>query len=340
MTKKIVTFGEIMLRLSTSDHQRLMQSGKFNGDYGGSEANVAISLAQFGDPVEFITRVPDNAMGRAALLHLQQYGLSTRHIAIGGDRLGTYYFEGAAALRSSKVVYDREGSSFATLHRGDIRWEDIFEDAGLFHCSGITCATSAEACTTTLDAMESARRHGLVVTCDINYRKNLWRYPGANAQQTLAKIVGQSEFVFGDQDEWEVASGMKAIPFEAPDADYELDLNAYADYFDHLHRQFPSCRRMLMALRNQMTSSHHTLTGILWAEGRLYTTRIYDITGIVDAMGVGDAFVAAFIHAFYKWKGDEQRCLDFALTASALKNSVPGDQNLITEEEVEEEMRR
>ena len=334
MDKRIVTFGEILLRLSKSGCQRLSQGSSLSANYGGSEANVAISLACLGDNVEYVTRVPDNAMGRAALMHLQQFGLSTRHIVRGGDRLGTYYFESAAAMRNPVVVYDRNDSSFCTLRNGDIKWSDIFAGASLFHCSGITCSVSQDALDTTMEAVRLADGMGIEVTCDINYRKNLWRYEGANAHDSLHKLMEYSSFIFGDQNEWEVASGLRHIPFKAMDAGYEIDRNAYEAYFKELKKQFPRCRRMLIALRNQITSAHHTLTGVLYADDKLYTTRIYDIQPIIDPMGVGDAFVAAFIHARQRWADDDQRCLDFALAASAMKNTVPGDQNLVTEQEI------
>lgn len=334
MKDKIVTFGEIMLRLSKPEHRRLFQGSTFQGDYGGSEANVAVSLAQLGDHVEYVTSVPRNAMGDAALMHLREFGLDTSHVIRGGERLGTYYFEPAAAMRNSRVVYDRRGSSFYTLKRGDINWADIFSDAALFHCSGITCAISQDSLDTTMDAVNLARKMGVEITCDINYRKNLWKYPGADAPTTLHKFMEQSTFIFGDQDEWEVASGLKRIPFVAEDSHFQPDMEAYGNYFEALHRQFPRCRRMLMGLRNQISSGHHTLSGILYADGKLYTTRTYDIRYIVDPMGVGDAYVAAFIHARRKWPGDEQRCMDFALSASALKNAIAGDQNLVSEAEI------
>ncbi len=334
MKDKIITFGEIMLRLSKPSHNRLSQGRVFWGDYGGSEANVAVSLATLGDQVEYVTRVPDNAIGEAALMHLREFGLDTSHIVRGGERLGTYYFESAAAMRNSLVAYDRKDSSFYTLRHGDIDWKPIFEEAKIFHCSGITCAISQDALDTTMDAVKLADEMGVEVTCDINYRKNLWNYPGADAQKSLHKLMEYSGFIFGDQNEWEIASGLPHIPFEAMDADYDLDDEAYLRYFQELQVQFPQCKRMLMALRNQITTEHHTLSGILFSEGRLFKTRIYDIRPVLDPMGVGDAFVAAFIHAREKWQDDDQRCLDFALSASALKNTIPGDQNLVTEEEI------
>lgn len=334
MNGKIITFGEIMLRLSKPEHYRIMQGNTFNGNYGGSEANVAVSLSMLGDDVEYVTRVPDNAVGEAALMHLRQYGLNVKHVVRGGKRLGTYYFEASAAMRGSKVVYDRDESSFNTLQYGDIDWEPIFKDAALFHCSGITCATSQAALDTTMDAVRMAFERGIELTCDINYRGNLWKYPGANAQKALQDLMQYSSFIFGDQNEWYVASGLKPIPFTALDESYQFDLDAYEEYFDKLHEMFPRCKRMLIAHRNQLSFQHHVNAGVLWSEGKIYTSRIYDINPIVDQMGVGDAWVAAFMHARKKWPDDDQRCLEFSVSASALKNTVAGDQNLVTEEEI------
>lgn len=331
---KIVTFGEILLRLSKHGSQRLFQGDGFDGAYGGSEANVAVSLAQLGDHVEYVTRVPDNPIGDAALMHLRQLGLDVSHVVRGGKRMGSYYFEPSAAFRSSRVVYDRDDSAFNTLAYGDIDWDPIFKDAGLFHCSGITCATSRAALDTTMDAVVMADERGIELTCDINYRSTLWKYPGANARQSLSELMRYSSFVFGDQNEWYMASGLEPIPFTATDDTYRFDLEAYARYFDKLHKMFPRCKRMLIGHRNQLSFQHHVNAAVLWAEGKIYTSRFYDIEPIVDQMGVGDAWVAAFIHARMRWPDNDQLCLDFSVSASALKNTIPGDQNLVTETEI------
>ena len=330
---KIVTFGEIMLRLSKHGAMRLTQGNSFDANYGGSEANVAVSLAMLGDDVEYVTRVPDNAIGEAALMHLREYGVDVHHSVKGGKRLGTYYFEPSAAMRSSRVVYDRDDSAFNTLSFGDIDWAPILKEVGLFHCSGITCATSQAALDTTMDAVRRAFESGVELTCDINYRANLWKYPGANARKALDELMQYSSFIFGDQNEWYVASGLDPIPFTALDESYQFDLDAYRRYFDQLHKMFPRAERMLMAHRNQLSFQHHVNAGVLWANGEIYTSRIYDIRPIVDQMGVGDAWVAAFIHARHQWPDDDRHCLEFSTAAASLKNTVPGDQNLVSEKE-------
>lgn len=331
---KIVTFGEIMLRLSKHGAMRLTQGNSFDANYGGSEANVAVSLAMLGDDVEYVTRVPDNAIGEAALMHLREYGVDVRHSVKGGKRLGTYYFEPSAAMRSSRVVYDRDDSAFNTLSFGDIDWVPILQEVGLFHCSGITCATSQAALDTTMDAVRRAFESGVELTCDINYRGNLWKYPGANARKALDELMQYSSFIFGDQNEWYVASGLDPIPFTALDESYQFDLDAYRRYFDKLHKMFPRAERMLMAHRNQLSFQHHVNAGVLWVNGEIYTSRIYDIRPIVDQMGVGDAWVAAFIHARHRWPDDDRHCLEFSTAAASLKNTVPGDQNLVSEQEI------
>ena len=333
MSNKVVTFGEVLLRFSKNGLRRLQQGSQLNGNYGGSEANVAVSLALLGDEIEYVSRVPDSQIGQACLNELRYYGVNVDHVVRGGERLGTYYFESSAGLRNSQVVYDRQNSSFYSSAPGMFPWKEIFAHAQVFHCSGITCSVSQSAADATFEAVSTAREMGLTVCCDINYRKNLWRY-GADAHETLHKLLQYSDFIFGDQGEYEVATGMPRVPFKAADAQAEIDMEAYARWFADVQKQFPQCKKFILAMRNQISSTHHTLTGLLYNKGKLLRTRIYDIDPVIDPMGVGDAFVAAYVHASLKWPEDNQRCLDFSLAASQLKNSVSGDFNLVTEEEI------
>lgn len=338
MKNKVVTFGEILLRFSKPDCLRLSQGNRFIGKYGGSEANVAVSLAMQGDEVEYVSAVPDNDVGRAARQSLQEYGVSTRHILTCGRRLGTYYFEEAAALRNSRVAYDREGSSFSELRPGMIDWQEALKDAAVLHCSGITCAISQGAADATFEGVEMASKMGITISCDINYRKNLWKYPGANPHETLDRLMQYSDIIFGDAIEWYVVSGHPQVPFTALSSDYKMDLPAYADWLDALHQQFPRCRKILIGIRNQVSSNHHTLTGVLLADGTMYHTRILDIPQIIDPMGVGDAFAAAMIHSHLHHPDDPQFFLDYSLAAAALKGTIPGDFNLSTEDEILESL--
>lgn len=323
-----------MLRYSKEGARRLGQGNVWEGQFGGSEANVAVSLALLGNNVEYVTRLPDNDLTAACKHTLRYHGVDVNHIVLGGQRIGTYYYEPAKDLRRSKVIYDRAGSSFYSSAPGMYPWKDIFSKADIFHCSGITCAVSQSATDATFEAVRTARAAGLRITCDINYRKNLWKYEGADAHATLNRLMQYSDFIFGDQDEWEIATAVPQVPMGHMQADTELDMEAYGKYFEEMHRQFPNCGEMMLGLRNQMTSSHHTLTALLWYKGTIYRTRIWDIQNIVDPVGVGDAFVAAYIHAAEKWPGDPQRGLDFATAAAMLKNSIEGDFNLVTEDEI------
>jgi len=333
MQKRIVTFGEVLLRWSKNGRRRLSQGSQFNGNYGGSEANVAVSLATMGDQVEYVTRLPNNIIGRACRDELRYYGLDLNHIAWGGERLGTYYFEEAAAMRNSSVVYDRNNSAFNSMAPGMINWQNVFKGADIFHCSGITCAVSQSAADATFEAVQAAKDMNLTICCDINYRKNLWKY-GADSRETLCRLMQFSDFIFGDQGEWEQVTGMPQIPLTTSTDEKEVDFTPHIEYVKRIHEMFPNCKRFIYGMRNQITSTHHTLTGILYCEGKIITTHIYDILNIVDPMGVGDAFVAGFVHASLRWPDDNQRCLDFALAAATMKNSIQGDFNLNTEEEI------
>ncbi len=333
MKDKIVTFGEIMLRFSRPDRYRLCQSHMYRENYGGSEANVSVSLATLGDNVEYITRVPDNPVGRNACLRLNEYNVSTDHVVRGGKRLGTYYFEEAAAMRNSSVVYDRSDSAFYSIEPQMVDWASILDDAFIFHTSGISTGVSNSAFWTTFAGIHEARRKGVLVSFDINYRKNLWNY-GVRAEDVLPDLCQFADIIFGDQGEFEKISGLPRVPFTATDENYELDLDAFELYFRKVARMYPRCKKFVMAVRNQISSNHHTLTGFIFAEGKLYHTRIYDINPVIDPMGVGDAFIAAYLHAYTHWGDDNQHCLDFSLAASAMKNNVVGDFNLVTEEEI------
>jgi len=336
MEKKAVTFGELLLRFSKYDRLRLQQGKVFQGNFGGSEANVGISLSVLGNKVEYVTRMPDNQMGHAGCKKLREYNVGISHVLYGGDRLGTYYYEESAGMRSSKVVYDRENSAFYSLKPQMFDWKTIFSDACLFHASGITGAISKDSCDATFEALRAADEMGLTISFDINHRKNLWKY-GANPKETLSEMLEFADIVFADAIEYEFITG-RTVPFTATSSDYNMPMEVYREWFDEIHARFPRCRRWLMGMRNMMSSDHNTLTAVMWDNGTVYQTRIYDIQGIVDAMGVGDAFTAGMIHAELNFPTDAQRCLDFSLAAAVLKYSIPGDFNLSTEEEINQLM--
>lgn len=334
MGNKIVTFGELMLRFSKEDKKRLSQGRMFCGNYGGSEANVAVSLAMQGEQVEYVTRLPSSQMGRAGALKLNELGVGTDYIIYGGERIGVYYFEEAASIRNASVGYDRANSAYYYLQPGMIDWRKALKDASVLHVSGITAAITQPAADATFEAIDVAEEMGLTISIDLNYRKNLWRYEGAQPRETLNRMAEHADVMFGDVIEYEFITQHPKIPFLPMDSDYDMNLDAYREWYEDLHRRFPRCRKMMIGMRNEVSSSHHFLTALLWTEGRMLNAKIVDIPQVVDPMGVGDAFSAGFIHALRLFPDDDQRVLDYSLAAASLKNTIAGDFNLSTEEEI------
>ena len=331
--QKIVTFGELLLRFSKPGHLRLTQGDMFTSKYGGSEANVAVSLATLGEDVTYITRLPDTPVGHAGAMCLAELGVDTRHVLYGGQRIGTYYFEPAAGMRAAKVIYDRANSAYYDLKPGMIPWREILRDADIFQVSGITAAISQQAADATFEALDIAEDMGITISFDINYRKNLWRY-GADPRATLRKMLSRCDMMFGDAIEFEWISEHPQPPFTATDSNFEMQMAEYAEWFDELHADYPRLRHWLMGMRNIVSSNHHTLTALLWSEGELLQAPIMDIPDVVDPVGVGDAFMGAYLHARNRFPNDNQRQLNYSLAAAALKNTIPGDFNLSTDDEI------
>ena len=333
MKKKIVTFGELLLRFSKPGQLRLTQGDLFTSKYGGSEANVAVSLATLGEDVTYITRLPDTPVGHAGAMCLAQLGVDTSRILYGGQRIGTYYFEPAAGMRAAKVIYDRANSAYYDLKPGMIPWREILKDCAYFHVSGITAAISQQAADATFEALDIADELGITVCFDINYRKNLWKY-GADPRETLSKMLGRCDMMFGDAIEFEWLSQHKQPPFTATDSNFEMQMDEYREWFDELHAQFPRLKHWMMGMRNMVSSNHHTLTGLLWTEGKLLQAPIINIPDVIDPVGVGDAFMGGWLHAVNVFPNDMQKQLNYSLAAAALKNTIPGDFNLSTHEEI------
>ena len=337
-TQKIVTFGELLLRFSKPGQLRLTQGDMFTSKYGGSEANVAVSLATQGEDVTYITRLPDTPVGHAGAQCMAQLGVDISRIVYGGQRIGTYYFEPAAGMRAAKVVYDRDHSAYYDLAPGMIDWRSILKDADIFQVSGITAAISQQAADATFEALDIAEEMGITISFDINYRKNLWKY-GADPRATLKKMLSRCDLMFGDAIEFEWICQRKQPPFTATDSNFEMQMDEYREWFDDLHREFPRCRKWLMGMRNMVASSHHLLTALLFTSDNgtdydLLKAPIHDINGVVDPSGVGDAFMAGLLHSVHAFPNDNQLQLNYSLAASALKNTIPGDFNLSTEEEI------
>ncbi|HOZ48375.1 MAG TPA: sugar kinase [Candidatus Hydrogenedentes bacterium] len=333
--KNVVTFGEIMMRLSTPGFQRFVQVRQFDLSFAGGEANVAASLAQFGQSAEFVTALPDNDIGDACLDFLRQYGIGTRHIVRGGQRLGIYFLETGAAQRPSKVVYDRAHSAIATMKPGTVDWDTVFTDADWFHWTGITPAISESAAACCLEAAQCARRLGLTVSCDLNYRAKLWKW-GRAASDVMPDLVRLCDVAIGNEEDADKVLGIKA-----PDADVtsgKVDADAYVYVCEEIARQYPNLNTVAVTLRGSLSASHNTWSGLLYHGGRLFRGPQFDIMPIVDRVGGGDSFMGGLIYGLRHYD-DPQRAIDFAVCASCLKHSIPGDFNLVRVPEVEKLMK-
>jgi 2-dehydro-3-deoxygluconokinase len=329
---KIVTFGEIMLRLAPPGFHRFTQARTFEAIYGGGEANVAVSLANFDELVEFVTRLPNNDLGDACLMSLRGYGIHTEHIARGGERIGIYFLEMGAAQRGSQVIYDRANSSFATIQTGTIDWKNVFEGADWFHWTGITPAVSHGAAEVCREAIQAAREMGITVSCDLNYRAKLWKW-GKSAGEVMTDLVGMCDVALGNEEDAEKVFGIKA-----PEADVtagKVEADTYRFVCEELAKKFPSLKTISVTLRGSLSASHNTWSGVLWQNGNFFSAPTYDILPIVDRVGGGDAFMGGLIYGLRKYRDDPQKALNFAAAAACLKHSIPGDFNAVSVSEVE-----
>lgn len=334
---KVVTFGEIMLRLATPEHLRFRQARNFNATFGGGEANVVVSLANYGIDVDYVTRLPQNDLGAACAAELRSFGVGTSNIVYGGERLGIYYLETGAVARPSKVVYDRAHSSAATVERGMIDWEQVLAGADWFHWTGITPAISASAAEVCLDACRAANRLGVKVSCDLNYRKNLWKY-GKTAAEVMPALVECCDVILGNEEDAEKVFGIKPEGFDAAATQGEVDAAAFRSVCSQLMARFPRAKKVVITLRGSINADHNTWGGVLFDGETLYRSPRYDITDIVDRVGGGDSFMGGLIYGLLTYD-DDQRALNFAAAASALKHTIYGDFNMVSVAEVENLMK-
>lgn len=335
MTKKVVTFGEIMMRLAPPGFLRFGQTTSFDVIYGGGEANVAVSLANFGVPVNYVTRLPKNDLGDACIRYVQQYGVGVNHIVRGGERLGIYFLENGAVQRGSKVVYDRSNSAIATIKRGMVDWRAVFADADWFHWTGITPAISEGTADACLEAVEVAKDMGLTVSCDLNYRSKLWKW-GKKPSEVMPDLVRYADVAIGNEEDADKVFGIKATDVDVAAGKIEADRYEYV--CNALAQRFPNLKTIAITLRGSLSASHNTWSGVLWHQGAFYSAPTYDITHIVDRVGGGDSFCAGLIYGLRTYTGNHQNALNFAVAASCLKHSILGDFNLVTVDEVEKLM--
>lgn len=325
---KVVTLGEIMLRLSTPGYRRFVQSQSFDVNYGGGEANVAVSLANYGHEAYFVSKLPDNPIGQSAINSLRNYGVHTDYIARGGERVGIYYLETGASMRPSKVVYDRAHSSISEATASDFDFDEIFKDAKWFHFSGITPALSKEAAELTEAACKAAKAHGVTVSVDLNYRKNLWT--PEEAQKVMTNLMQYVDVCIGNEEDAHLTLGFK--PGDTDVTTGELELSGYEDIFKRMIDKF-GFKLVVSSLRESFSASDNGWSACAYDGKEFYRTKRYDVR-IVDRVGSGDSFASGTICGLLDGK-DFKEALEFGVAASALKHTINGDFNLVTVDEVE-----
>lgn len=335
---KVVTFGEIMLRLAPPGFLRFSQASQFDVVYGGGESNVAVSLANYGIPVEFVTRLPKNDIGACALMEMRKRGVGTSQVVYGGDRLGIYFLETGAVSRGSKVVYDRANSAMAQIKPGMVDWEQVFENASWFHWTGITPAISKGAADACLEAVRIARSKGITISTDLNYRAKLWNYDG-DREAIMTELTSYCDIILGNEEDAEKHFGIKPEGLDITTQGDEVKAEAFLSVCKQMMKRFPNAKKVITTLRGSLSASHNTWAGVLYDGERMYQTREYQITHIVDRVGGGDSFMGGLIYGLLTYPDDDQNALDFAVAASCLKHTIKGDANLVTVEEVNKLMK-
>ena len=334
---QVVTFGEIMLRLSPPGFLRFSQTQSFEVVYGGGESNVAVSLANYGIPSCFVSRLPKNDLGECALMELRKRGVDTNKIIRGGDRLGIYYLETGAVSRGSKVIYDRAHSAMAEIKPGLINWEEIFKDASWFHWTGITPAISQGAADACLEAVQIASKMGITISTDLNYRAKLWKYNG-NREAIMTTLTSFCDIILGNEEDAEKHFGIKPENLDITKQGHEVNAAAFLSVCKQMMKKFPRAKKVITTLRGSLSASHNTWAGVLYDGKHLFESSQYQILPIVDRVGAGDSFMGGLIYGLITYPNDDQKALDFAVAASCLKHTIKGDANLVTIEEVKKLM--
>lgn len=328
----VVSFGELLLRLAAPDHDRLDRATQLEVQFGGAEANVAVALAQMGLRSRFVSRVPDNVIARAGLRLMQGLGVDISRISFGGDRLGIYFLETGVSQRPSRVLYDRSGSSMAEVTGSEFDWDRVVHGYHWLHTSGITPALSQSAALASLTAVKAAKRAGLTVSVDLNYRSQLWRWASSPAE-TMAALLDQADIVFSNEEDLVKVFGIK-VP-DALGTSRALDPKRYSVPCSQLKSRFPNLRAVAVTVRESISASENYWSAVLSTRSGFYTSHRYHIAPVLDRVGAGDAFAAAAIRQLLLGTADDQDVVEFAAAASCLKHSVRGDWNLVSLEEIE-----
>ncbi|MGN1370361.1 MAG: PfkB family carbohydrate kinase [Aristaeellaceae bacterium] len=325
--KRAITFGEIMMRLNPEGYLRFVQAERFEASYAGGEANVAVSLANFGDDAAFVTKVPEHEIGQCAVNALRHYGVDTRNMLRGGARLGLYYVEKGASQRGSKVIYDRANSAIALARREDFDWDAILEGADWFHWTGITPALGGELPEIVLDALKKCREKGITVSCDLNYRGKLWTREKAN--EVMSRLVPYVDVLIANEEDAKDVFGIESAGTDVLSG--KLNKDGYVDVARQLAERF-DCRAVAITLRGSISASENNWAGMLYTGGQAYFSRNY-LIHLVDRVGGGDSFGGGLIHALMKGMVP-QDAIEFAVAASCLKQTIEHDFNHVNEKDV------
>jgi 2-dehydro-3-deoxygluconokinase len=327
---KFLTFGEIMLRLKAPGQERLFQSPLLEATFGGGEANVAVSLANYGEDVAFLTVLPQNPVADSCIHQLRAFGVDTSRILRGEGRVGIYYIEAGANQLPSKVVYDRAFSAIALANPNDIDWDRAFADVGWFHITGITPAISESAMALSMKAVQEAQRRGIIVSCDLNYRKNLWKY-GKQASEVMGTLAKYVDVAIANEEDVQKALGIAA---DVEVASGTLDREKYRLLSSAVLQAYPQMKCIAITLRESHSADWNSWAACLNDREHFYVSKKYEIRDIVDRVGGGDSFAGGLIYALNHYE-DKQQALDFAAAASCLKHSIPGDFNRVDVADVE-----
>ena len=326
-----------MMRLATQGYLRFSQANSFDIIYGGGEANVAISLANFGIPVEFVTRLPNNDIGQSALMELRKHNVGTKYIIEGGERLGLYFLETGAVNRASKVIYDRSNSAMSQIEPGMVDWENIFKNAQWFHWTGITPAISKSAADACLEAIKIASEMGITISTDLNYREKLWKYDG-DREKIMTELTSYCDIILGNEEDAEKHFGIKPEAIDVNKNGENVKAESFLSVCEQMLNKFPRAKKVITTLRGSISASHNVWSGILFDGKNMFKSKEYQITHIVDRVGGGDSFMAGLIYGLIHFPEDNQMALDYAVAASCLKHTIKGDANLVTIAEVKKLM--
>ncbi len=325
----VLTFGEIMLRLKPPGRERFFQSPLLEATFGGGEANVAVGLAHLGMEVYYVSVIPENQIGNACIAELRKHGINTSRIVRKGERLGIYFLEPGANQRPSRVIYDRSHSAISLVGPGDIDWENVFEGIDWFHITGITPAISENAAESSLMAVRKAREKGITVSCDLNYRKKLWKY-GREAKEIMGELLKFVDIAVGNEEDCQNSLGIEAnVDVESG----KLEINKYKKLTDEVLEKYPNLKRVAITLRESHSANYNDWSAVMNNREEFWVSKKYEIYDIVDRVGAGDTFAAGLIYGLNNFSSDRD-ALEFAVAASCLKHSIPGDFPILSVDEV------